>query len=383
MPLTFTLQATDGPARAGAFTNRRGTVHTPVFMPVGTQASVKTLRQSDLRELGAEIILGNTYHLYLRPGHGLIRELGGLHRFMSWDRLILTDSGGFQVWSLADLNRIGPEGVRFQSHLDGSYHQFSPELSMEVQLSLGSDIVMVLDQCLTWPAERADAVEAVDRTLDWARRSRNAFDRLPPVEGADPSLFGIVQGGVFPDLRARCLAGLRELGFDGYAIGGLSVGEPKSAMWDMVEAGMPDMPPDRPRYLMGVGTPEDLVDGVRRGVDMFDCVMPTRNARKGTVFTSGGRLVVKNAVYARDPRPLDPDCSCYTCRHYSRAYIRHLFQSGEVLAQELATLHSVHFYLGTMRRMRQAILDGRFEPWARDFLDTYRSGTAAEPPTSG
>ncbi len=379
--MTFRLDAVDqaSGARAGTLGNRRGVVHTPAFMPVGTQASVKTLRQSDLRDLGAEIILGNTYHLYLRPGHGLIREMGGLHAFMGWDGLILTDSGGFQVWSLADLNRVRREAVRFQSHIDGSYHEFSPELSMEVQLALGSDVVMVLDRCLTYPMERADAEEGVDLTLEWAARSRAAFDRLEPVAGADPALFGIVQGGIHADLRARCLEGLREVGFDGYAIGGLSVGEPKSAMWEMVEAGMPGMPVDRPRYLMGVGTPEDLLEGVRRGVDLFDCVLPTRNARKGTVFTSRGRLVVKNAVYARDPRPLDPGCTCYTCRRYSRAYVRHLFQCGEILAQELATLHSLHFYLNTMRRVRRAIEEGRFGEWSRDFLETYRSGAASEP----
>jgi queuine tRNA-ribosyltransferase len=379
MPLRFAISARDPDtaARAGLIENARGQVCTPAFLPVGTQGSVKTLRQSDLRDLGAEIVLGNTYHLYLRPGHELIREMGGLHKFMSWDRLLLTDSGGFQVWSLADLNRVRREAVRFQSHLDGSYHEFSPELSMEVQLSLGADITMVLDQCLEYPAERSDAREAVGLTLDWARRSREAFDRIEPVEGADPSLFGIVQGGIYPDLRAECLGGLKEIGFDGYAIGGLSVGEPKSAMWEMVEAGMPEMPDERPRYLMGVGTPEDLVEGVRRGVDLFDCVLPTRNARKGTVFTAHGRLVVKNAVYARDPRPLDPDCTCYTCRNYSRAYIRHLFQSGELLAQELCTIHSVHFYLDTMRRMREAIVEGRFESWSRGFREAYRSGAGS------
>jgi queuine tRNA-ribosyltransferase len=382
MPLHYTLEASDpgSQARAGTFENARGRVRTPAFMPVGTQGTVKTIRQSDLRELGAEIILGNTYHLYLRPGPDLIREMGGLHRFISWDRLLLTDSGGFQVWSLADLNRIRREGVRFQSHLDGSYHEFTPELSMEVQLALGSDIVMVLDRCLEYPAERADAAEAVELTLHWAERCRAAFDRTEPVAGADPSLFGIVQGGVHADLRERCLDRLKEIGFDGYAIGGLSVGEPKSAMWEMVEAGMPGMPADRPRYLMGVGTPEDLVEGVRRGVDMFDCVLPTRNARKGTVFTSRGRLVVKNAAYARDGRPLDPGCSCYTCRHYSRAYIRHLFQCGEILGPELTTLHSLHFYLATMRRMREAVLEGRFGEWARRFLEDYRGETASEAP---
>jgi queuine tRNA-ribosyltransferase len=376
MPLTFTIEATDAesPARAGTIKTNRGTVQTPAFMPVGTQATVKTLRQDDLIALGAEIILANTYHLYLRPGHALIKEMGGLHRFMSWDRFILTDSGGFQVWSLAELNQIRPEGVRFRSHLDGSEHLFTPELCMDVQLALGSDIVMVLDQCLDYPAERADAEEAVATTLGWARRSREAFDRTERLPGSDPALFGIVQGGIYPDLRARCLEGLKEIGFDGLALGGLSVGEPKTAMWEMVEAGMPGMYPDRPRYLMGVGTPEDLVEGVTRGVDLFDCVLPTRNARKGTVFTSRGRLVVKNAAYARDPGPLDPECACYTCRRYSRAYIRHLFQATEVLAQELATLHSVHFYLETMSRMRTALREGRFGDWSRKFLAAYRSG---------
>jgi queuine tRNA-ribosyltransferase len=376
MPLTFTIEATDAesPARAGTIKTNRGTVQTPAFMPVGTQATVKTLRQDDLIALGAEIILANTYHLYLRPGHALIEEMGGLHRFMSWDRFILTDSGGFQVWSLAELNQIRPEGVRFRSHLDGSEHLFTPELCMDVQLALGSDIVMVLDQCLDYPAERADAEEAVATTLGWARRSREAFDRTERLPGSDPALFGIVQGGIYPDLRARCLEGLKEIGFDGLALGGLSVGEPKTAMWEMVEAGMPGMYPDRPRYLMGVGTPEDLVEGVTRGVDLFDCVLPTRNARKGTVFTSRGRLVVKNAAYARDPGPLDPECACYTCRRYSRAYIRHLFQATEVLAQELATLHSVHFYLETMSRMRTALREGRFGDWSRKFLAAYRSG---------
>lgn len=380
MPFTFTVQAVDPTtgARAGVLGNARAAARTPAFMPVGTQGTVKTLRQSDLVDLDAEIVLANTYHLYLRPGADRIRELGGLHRFMGWERLLLTDSGGFQVWSLADLNRVRPEGVQFRSHLDGSLHEFTPELCMEVQLALGSDMVMALDPCLAYPIERADADQAVDLTLHWAGRSREAFDRLERIPGADPALFGIVQGGVYPDLRARCLEGLREIGFDGYALGGLSVGEPKTAMWEMVEAGMPGMDPGRPRYLMGVGTPEDLVEGVRRGVDLFDCVLPTRNARKGTVFTSRGRLVVKNAAYAADERPLDPGCACYTCRRYSRAYIRHLFQTGEVLAQELASLHSLHFYLETVRRMRDAVVAGRFDPWSRGFLTAYREGWEPE-----
>jgi queuine tRNA-ribosyltransferase len=375
MPLAFTLQARDpSGARAGVIHNARGKALTPAFMPVGTQATVKTLRQSDLEALGAEIILGNTYHLYLRPGHRLIGSLGGLHAFMSWDRLLLTDSGGFQVHSLAELRDFHPEGVCFRSHLDGSLHTFTPELCMEIQNALGSDIVMVLDHCLHYPAERADAEEAVARTLTWAVASKRAFDAASPIPGADPGLFGIVQGGVHADLRRRCLDSLKDIGFHGYAIGGLSVGEPKSALWEMVAAGMPGMPEDRPRYLMGVGTPEDLVEGIRQGVDLFDCVLPTRNARKGTVFTSRGRLVVKNAVHARDPRPLDPDCSCYTCRRYSRAYVRHLFQSGEVLGMELATLHSLHFYLGTVRAARRAIVEGRFASWSGAFLETYRNG---------
>ena len=376
MPFSFSISTRDAgsQARAGVLQNNRGSLNTPVFMPVGTQGTVKTLRQSDLRNLGAEIILGNTYHLYLRPGHELIRDLGGLHKFMGWERLILTDSGGFQVWSLADLNRVRGQGVEFRSHLDGSIHEFSPELSIEIQFALGADVVTVLDQCLEYPAERPDAEEAVTRTLDWAARSRKFFDQNEPVAGADPALFAIVQGGVYSDLRQRCSDGLREIGFDGYAIGGLSVGEPKSTMWEMVEAGMPGMDATKPRYLMGVGTPEDLLEGVVRGVDLFDCVLPTRNARKGTVFTSRGRLVVKNAIFARDPGPLDPDCDCYTCRNYSRAYIRHLFQTGELLAQELATLHSLHFYLVTMRRMREAIVEERFGVWCSEFLEAYRSG---------
>ncbi|NNF05915.1 MAG: tRNA guanosine(34) transglycosylase Tgt [Candidatus Eisenbacteria bacterium] len=376
MAFSFTPQSKDpnSEARTGVLKTARAQMQTPVFMPVGTQGTVKAVRQSDLKNLNAEIILGNTYHLYLRPGHQLIQEMGGLHKFMGWDRLILTDSGGFQVWSLAALNKITEEGVRFQSHLNGSYHEFTPELSMEIQLALGSDCVMAFDWCLQYPAERSDAQLAVDRTIAWAKRCRTAFDEGPRLPDSDPALFGIVQGGVYADLRKECLERLKEIGFEGYAIGGLSVGEPKTAMWEMVEAGMPGMPEDQPRYLMGVGTPEDLVEGVRRGVDMFDCVMPTRNARKGTVFTSQGRLVVKNATYARDQRPLDESCKCYTCRHYTRAYVRHLFQAGESLGPQLATLHSLHFYLNTMQEIREAIEAGTFGSWSQNFLETFRQG---------
>jgi queuine tRNA-ribosyltransferase len=359
-------------ARAGRLGNGRAAIDTPVFMPVGTQATVKTLSADDLKGCGAGIILANTYHLYLRPGHGLIRDLGGLHRFSSWDRLLLTDSGGFQVYSLATLNRITDDGVRFQSHLDGSYHMFTPELSMEIQASLGSDIVMAFDQCTTYPCEPSDSRIALERTVAWAARSREAFDRRDRLPDSDQALFGIVQGSVFPDQRRECAARLVEIGFDGYAIGGLAVGESKGAMWETVEALEPHLPTDRPRYLMGVGTPEDLIDGVRRGVDMFDCVLPTRNARKGTVFTRDGRLVVKNAAFARDERPLEPGCGCPTCRNYSRAYLRHLFQAGEMLGPRLASLHSVYFYLNLMSELRQSLSAGRFGAWSREFLARYR-----------
>jgi queuine tRNA-ribosyltransferase len=370
----FEVTATDPGSRArrGWFENARGRVETPVFMPVGTQASVKALSAEELEACGAGIILANTYHLYLRPGHRLIRDLGGLHAFAAWNRLLLTDSGGFQVYSLAELNRITDDGVHFRSHLDGSSHHFTPELSMAIQTDLGSDIVMAFDQCTTWPCPPEDSRVALERTTRWARRSRDAFDRRDALPGSDQALFGIVQGSVYADQRRESAEQLRAIGFDGYAIGGLAVGEPKSAMWDTVEALEPHLPADRPRYLMGVGTPEDLIEGVRRGVDMFDCVLPTRNARKGTVFTRDGRLVVKNAAYARDERPLDPDCNCPACRRYSRAYIRHLFQSGELLGPRLASLHAVYSYLALMSELRHSLQEGRFDRWSRDWLARYR-----------
>ena len=379
----FHLVQTDHSSRArrGWFENDRGRVETPVFMPVGTQGTVKALSTDDLKTGDARIILANTYHLYLRPGHRLIREMGGLHRFSGWDRLLLTDSGGFQVYSLADLNKITDEGVRFQSHLDGSFHHFTPELSMEIQTDLGSDVVMAFDECTTYPCTPEDSRVALERTLLWARRSRQAFDRRDPIPGSDQALFGIVQGSVYPDQRRESAERLLEIGFDGYAIGGLAVGESKSAMWETMEATEPHLPADRPRYLMGVGTPEDLIEGVRRGVDMFDCVLPTRNARKGTVFTRDGRLVVKNSAFARDERPLDPDCDCWTCRHHSRAYLRHLFATGELLGPRLASLHSVYFYLALMSDLRRSLDEGRFESWSRDFLARFRgqAGSATFP----
>jgi queuine tRNA-ribosyltransferase len=364
----FRLVATDAGtgARAGLLSTPHGDVETPVFMPVGTLGAVKTLSPADLEEIGANLILANTYHLLLRPGPDLVRDLGGLHRFASWRRAMLTDSGGFQVMSLADLNRITDEGVEFRSHLDGSRHFLSPERAMEVQLALGADIVMAFDQCARWPATWEEANAAHLRTVAWARRSRARVEALQgSVRGAS-TLFGIVQGATYEDLRRASAAAIVDLDFPGYAIGGLSVGEPKPAMLDILPLVTGLLPAHAPRYLMGVGTPLDLLDGIERGVDMFDCVMPTRNARKGTVFTSRGRLVVKNAAYARDESPLDPDCDCFTCRRVSRAYLRHLFSVGELLAMRLASLHSLAFYLSLVRRARAAILEGRYAAFRRE-----------------
>ncbi len=359
-------------ARAGVIQTPRGRIETPIFMPVGTQATVKTLTPADLSAIGAPIILGNTYHLYLRPGHELVRRRGGLHRFMSWDGHILTDSGGFQVFSLADLNRVTEDGVRFQSHLDGSRHVLTPELATEVQLALGSDILMAFDQCTAYPVEPADAAAAVDRTTRWARRCIATWNDAGEAATAGRALFGICQGSTYPELRRLSTRTLVEMDFPGYAIGGLAVGEPKSAMWEMLELSAPLLPDVKPRYLMGVGFPDDVVEAVSRGVDMFDCVMPTRNARNGTVFVRDGKLVVKNRPYAEDDGPLDPECGCYTCRTFSRAYLRHLFQAGEMLGPRLATLHSLTFYLDVVREMRRSILDGRFPSWRDAFLARYR-----------
>ncbi len=363
-------------ARAGLVETSRGMIRTPVFMPVGTQATVKALSPADLSALGAEIILANTYHLFLRPGHALIQRMGGLHAFMSWEGHILTDSGGFQVFSLSDLNRIDEEGVRFQSHLDGSRHLLSPELAMEVQIALGADIAMAFDQCTAYPVEKTDAAEAVRRTGRWAERCLNRWRQEPAHRMAGRALFGIVQGSTHMDLRRQSVEALLRHDFPGYAIGGLAVGEPKSAMFETLEGTAALLPPERPRYLMGVGFPDDIVEAVSRGVDMFDCVMPTRNARNGTVFTWDGKLVVKNRAYAEDPRPIDESCSCYTCRTFSRGYLRHLFQAGELLGPRLATLHSLTFYQALMQAMRESILEGRFDEWRRAFLPRFRQGNA-------
>jgi queuine tRNA-ribosyltransferase len=358
-------------ARAGRIKTAHGEIETPVFMPVGTAGTVKAVTQEMLEGLDARVILGNTYHLFLRPGHETVFDLGGLRKFISWDRAILTDSGGFQVFSLGELRKIREEGVEFRSHLDGSKQFLSPEVSMRVQHALGSDIVMCFDECTPYPATREQARDSLELTARWARRSRAEFDRLkntPQSRGVNPALFGINQGGVYEELRSQSLERLVEIGFEGYAIGGLSVGEEKSRMYDVTEFIAPQMPAEKPRYLMGVGTPEDLIESVARGVDMFDCVMPTRNARNGQVFTSRGKMNVRNAKYARDERPLDEECECSVCRRYSRAYVRHLYNCGEMLASTLCSYHNLAFYLDSMRRVRQAIALGEFAQFRACYL---------------
>jgi queuine tRNA-ribosyltransferase len=341
-------------------------------MTVGTQATVKSLSPRDLSEAGVEIVLSNTYHLYLRPGADTVERAGGLARFMGWDGLTLTDSGGFQIFSMTDLTKIKREGVTFKSHLDGSEHFLSPEDAVRIQAKLGADIAMVLDECTGYPLSFDKARQSTDLTIDWARRSREEF--LKPGTPRPQAQFGIIQGSTYEPLRRRCTEALIDIGFEGYAIGGLSVGEPKSAMFEMVEVSTSGMPAEAPRYLMGVGFPEDIVECVERGVDMFDCVMPTRNARNGTVFTSRGKIVVKNAAYADDLTPLDPECSCYTCANFTRAYLRHLFQAGEMLGPRLATLHSVTYFESLMREARKAILEDRFLDWKRSVLERLKDG---------
>ncbi len=353
MRFSFHITHTDGAARCGMLTTAHGGVQTPAFMPVGTQGAVKAVTHRDLHDLGAEIILGNTYHLFLRPGADRIGRLGGLHAFIGWNKPILTDSGGYQVFSLAERRKVHEEGVTFRSHLDGTEHTLTPESAVDIQAQLGSDIAMVLDECVEHPAAHARAREGVERTLRWARRARAHF--LARSESRQAQ-FGIVQGGTFSDLRRQSADGTVEIGFEAYAIGGLSVGEPIPLMYDIAEETAALLPSDRPRYLMGVGTPVDLVENVARGIDMFDCVLPTRNARNGQLFTSTGRLNIKNAEFADDMRPPDEACTCYTCQHFSRAYLRHLFQAGEMGSATLNTLHNLHFYLDTMRRIREAIV---------------------------
>jgi queuine tRNA-ribosyltransferase len=370
---SFLVTQTDGRARRGVLTTPHGIVETPAFMPVGTQAAVKAITHRDLEALGAEIVLANTYHLCLRPGDELIARLGGLHRFMGWPRPILTDSGGYQVFSLAARRTIDEHGAQFRSHLDGSAHVLTPERAVDIQARLGSDIAMVLDECVAHPCGIGPAGDAMRRTVRWARRARarmlevRSHDTGVVVSNSAQAQFGIVQGSVYPELRRESAVETVAIGFEAYAIGGLSVGESVETMYDMVSHTTAVLPETAPRYLMGTGTPADLVESVARGIDMFDCVLPTRNARNGQLFTAEGRINIKNARYAEDPRPVDPSCTCYTCRTFSRAYLRHLFLAGEIGASALNTLHNLNFYLDTMRRIRDAIVFGRFESFKRAF----------------
>ena len=355
-------------ARAGRLRLPHGEVETPVFMPVGTQGSVKALSQEDLREIGAGIILANAYHLYLRPGTETLEQAGGLHRFMSWDRPILTDSGGFQVFSLASFNKVTQDGVTFQSHIDGSRHVMTPEKAVDIQVSIGADIIMCFDECTSYPATHEKAEKSMRRTLEWAARCKS---RWIEREAANQSLFGIVQGSTFEDLRAESAAGTVAIGFPGYAIGGVSVGEEKARMFEVVEWTAPKLPAEKPRYLMGVGAPEVILHGIEWGVDMFDCVMPTRNARNGCLFTSQGRLNIKNQRFGRDFSPLDPSCACPVCQTYTRAYLSHLYRAGEITSLRLNTLHNVFFMLQLATRARRAIQAGRFREFKQAFLETY------------
>ncbi|MBM3807028.1 MAG: tRNA guanosine(34) transglycosylase Tgt [Acidimicrobiia bacterium] len=364
----FTLTTTSGGARRGILRTAHGEIETPVFMPVGTQGAVKALTAAHIEEVGATIILGNTYHLMLRPGDELIARRGGLHRFMGWNKPILTDSGGYQVFSLAERRKVRENGVEFRSHLDGSKHVLTPERAVEIQANLGSDIAMVLDECPALPSTPEIIDKSLEMTARWAARCRERFSEIRK-NGPDPltqAQFGIVQGGTYPELRAKSAQLTVSIGFDGYAIGGLSVGEPNQTMYDVVAATTPLLPAGQARYLMGVGTPLDIVECVARGIDMFDCVMPTRNARNGQLFTSQGPLNIKNVQYAEDDGPVDPACSCYTCRSFSRAYLRHLYATGEMTGATLNTLHNLSFYLDTMRRIREAISFGRFEDFRQE-----------------
>ncbi|MDQ6981274.1 MAG: tRNA guanosine(34) transglycosylase Tgt [Ghiorsea sp.] len=369
--LSFKVIAKDeqGFARRGEVTLPHGKVQTPVFMPVGTQATVKSLTPADLTDdIGAEIILGNTYHLMLRPGADVVEKMGGLHKFMAWDRPILTDSGGFQVWSLGDLRKIEPEGVRFQSHIDGSRWFLGPKESMEIQRKLGSDIVMAFDECTPYPATYDEARESMEMSMRWAKDCREHL----PVNDSQ-ALFGIVQGGMYPDLRRESLNAIAEIDFEGIAIGGLSVGEPKEEMMAMMDALAPHLPEAKPHYVMGVGTPDDLIEGIDRGIDMFDCVMPSRNARNGTLFTDHGKINIKNLKHQTDETPIMDGCTCYTCKNFSRAYLRHLFMAKELLSSRLNTLHNLHYYCDLMHRARTALEEKRWPAFRDEFLKTYRN----------
>ncbi|MEW6095871.1 MAG: tRNA guanosine(34) transglycosylase Tgt [bacterium] len=363
--------AKDCKARIGEIITSHGKVSTPVFMPVGTAATVKCMSPEELKDIGAELILSNAYHLYLRPGAKIIQKAGGLHQFMHWDRPILTDSGGYQIFSLGALRKITDEGVKFQSHIDGSYHFFTPEVAIEFQLTLGTDIIMALDECVQYPCEYDQAKEAKDRTTLWAKKCK---DTLQSAEYIKPSLFGIVQGNFYKDLRLQSVEELVDLDFDGYAIGGVSVGEPKELLFEVLEYTIPELPDNKPKYLMGVGPAEDILRAVELGVDMFDCVIPTRHARTGEVFTSKGPLVIRNAPCADDFSPIDTDCGCYTCQNYSRAYIRHLIHANEILGARLTTTHNLYFFIDLMKKIRKSILNNKFLEFKKEFMERYKGG---------
>ncbi|MFW6006467.1 MAG: tRNA guanosine(34) transglycosylase Tgt [Halanaerobiales bacterium] len=369
MSFSFELENTDSKsqARAGSIKTDHGVISTPIFMPVGTQATVKAMSPDELKQIGAQIILGNTYHLYLRPGAQLIARAGGLHNFMNWDRPILTDSGGFQVFSLANLREITDDGVYFQSHIDGSREFISPEKSMEIQIDLGSDIVMAFDECPPYESEYEKVNNAVDRTIAWAKRCKK---KMRDVK--NQALFGIIQGGVFKDLRKKCVEELLKIDFPGYAVGGLSVGEKKEEMMEMLEVTVPLLPKNKPRYLMGVGTPSDLIEGVKRGIDMFDCVLPTRVGRHGSVFTSRGKLTVRNAEFKEDFTSLDPECDCYVCNNFTRGYIRHLLKRNEILGVRLTTYHNLYFYLNLITQIREAVINDNFMKFREEFYNNYK-----------
>lgn len=363
----YELIKKDGNARLGKLTTPHGVIETPVFMPVGTQATVKSMTPEELKEIGAKIILSNTYHLYMRPGHELVREMGGLHSFMNWDGAILTDSGGFQVFSLAKLRDIKEEGVTFHSHIDGSAHFISPEKAMEIENALGADIIMAFDECAPYPCDYDYAKKSMEMTVRWAKRCKDAHNNTEKQ-----ALFGIVQGNMYKDLRAECADKLVSLNFPGYAIGGLSVGEPAELMYEMLDYTVPLLPENKPRYNMGVGSPDYLIESVYRGIDMCDCVLPTRIARNGTAMTSFGKLVARNAEYAHDTRPLDPECDCYTCRNYTRAYIRHLIKAGEILGARLITLHNLYFLIKLMENIRESIKEERFLEFREEFYKKWK-----------
>lgn len=369
--MEFVVEKHCGNARAGILNLPHGIVHTPVFMPVGTQASVKTLSSEELIEIGAEIILGNAYHLYLRPGTEIIKMAGGLHNFMHWNRNILTDSGGFQVFSLAELNKIKDDGVIFQSHIDGSYHHINAEKSIQIQYDIGADIIMCFDQCTPGDADRKETLKAIKRTEKWAIESKEALEKLNKDFNKNQALFGIIQGGIYDDLRIKCTEKILNIGFDGYAIGGLSVGESKEDMYRITSLVAQNLPFDKPRYLMGVGVPEDILNAIEAGIDMFDCVFATRSARNGTAFTKYGKLNLRRSDLATQFIPIEEDCDCYTCKNYTRAYIRHLFKAQEILALRLASIHNLRFLIRLTEKARKSILEGKFQEFKTSFLENY------------